>query len=95
MRRSAAPDLFSDVTDNAHYVSSSGIDVNRSIALVHVWTELIQSLWESARLRYLGAGDRTKLRRLEAEGLQAILRDRINTSGLVSVSMTLRHIGDD
>jgi hypothetical protein len=84
-----------EVAEHRWHQRTTWLHVRRSLALIHVWTELIQSLWESARMRYLGAGDPTKLRRLDAESLKAILADRSNTSGLVSLSMPLRHVGED
>jgi hypothetical protein len=83
-----------EVSNNRWRERTTWLEVKRSLALIHLWTELIQSLWESARLRYVGEGDASKLRRLNAYELRTMLAERKNTAGLISWCMDLLHVDD-
>lgn len=72
--------------------TTTWLDVKRSILLIHLWTQLIDSLWESARLRYLNDGDTTKLITLKGDELKDILRQRPNAMSLLQMSMDIWHV---
>ena len=83
-----------ETTNGRWQQKTTWLQVKRSIALIHLWTELIQSLWEAARMRYLRTGDPNKLRRLQADELGAMLAERTGTSGLISFSINIMHVDD-
>ncbi|MGN6219900.1 MAG: hypothetical protein ACTHNQ_10360 [Microbacterium sp.] len=83
-----------EVSDDRWRERTTWLEIKRSIGLIFLWTELIQSLWESARMRYLGEGDASKLRRLNADELRMMLAERKNKAGLISWSMDLLHVDE-
>ena len=72
--------------------TTNWLHLKRSIMLIHLWTELIRSLWESARIRYLGKGDPTVLRRLDARELQAMLAERPDGVLFTEMSWDVPHV---